>query len=131
MDRFVADNYISMYTMELAYNNSWEDGGGSLSASDDEYEELYNTTIWDTMLQVWKHLCCQSPVRARLLHVDACLPCGAPIPSYAAVACDSLRLRDLMACAVTISLLPNLRRRRKIPARMCSLFTASERELPS
>ena len=47
---------MSPYGLELVYNYSWapEDGGNKASGDTDDgtYQELYNTTLWDQMLQV-------------------------------------------------------------------------------
>lgn len=48
-------NYISRYNLNLTYSDSWVDGGNSMSgpgATKFDYVELYNTTVWDRMLQV-------------------------------------------------------------------------------
>eukprot|EP00873_Tetraselmis_striata_P038243 jgi/Tetstr1/458507/TSEL_044913.t1 len=49
--KYIIDNYISKYNMELAYADSYEQGAGSISGADDEYLELYDTGVWDAMLQ--------------------------------------------------------------------------------
>ena len=47
---------MSPYGLELVYKYSWapEDGGGKASGVTDDrtYQEIYNTTLWDQMLQV-------------------------------------------------------------------------------
>lgn len=55
--RHIIDNTLQSMDMEVVYSHGWEgdQGGGQLSAATDptKYEEAYNTTVWDEMLQVY------------------------------------------------------------------------------
>lgn len=55
--RHIIDNTLQSMDMEVVYSHGWEgdQGGGQLSAASDptKYEEAYNTTVWDEMLQVY------------------------------------------------------------------------------